>query len=382
MRDISPVYLPRIRAAIELGEYAYPYEYYAAGPSVEVIDNGVHRCVQCGDADDATCTYCENCGSINCRSHTGTERLEGDPVCTGCAVTERFFCRLGSCNRSEPVDRPARSERFLPTDRGEWGMKGVVIAAGEGTRLRPLTEDKPKGMVEVAGKPILTHCFDQLVDLGAETLLTVVGYKKEQIIEYYGDEFAGVPITYTHQREPLGIAHALLTAEEHIDDDFMLMLGDNIFRANLDDVISRQEEDRADAAFLVEEVPHDEADRYGVCDTNKYGEIVEVIEKPDDPPTNLVMTGFYTFTPAIFHACHLVQPSDRDEYELSDAIDLLIQSGRTIDAIRMDGWRVDVGYPEDRDEAERRLREAGEVPEDDDAVTAGGAGTQDADTGK
>ena len=93
VRDISPVYLPRIRAAIELGEYAYPYEYYAAGPSVEVIDNGVHRCVQCGDADDATYIYCENCGSINCGSHTRVERLEGDPVCTGCAVTERFFLR-------------------------------------------------------------------------------------------------------------------------------------------------------------------------------------------------------------------------------------------------------------------------------------------------
>jgi glucose-1-phosphate thymidylyltransferase len=68
------------------------------------------------------------------------------------------------------------------------------------------------------------------------------------------------------------------------------------------------------------------------------------------------MTGFYTFTPAIFHACHLVQPSNRDEYEISDAIDLLIQSGRTIDAIGLEGWRIDVGYPEDRDEAERRLR--------------------------
>lgn len=95
----------------------------------------------------------------------------------------------------------------------------------------------------------------------------------------------------------------------------------------------------------------------GVCDTNNYGKIVEVVEKPDDPPTNLVMTGFYTFWPAIFHACHLVQPSDRGKYELSDGVDLLIQSGRTIDAIGLDGWRIGVGYPEDRDEAEERLQE-------------------------
>jgi glucose-1-phosphate thymidylyltransferase long form len=240
-------------------------------------------------------------------------------------------------------------------------MKAVVLAAGEGTRLRPLTEDKPKALVEVDGRPILSHCFDQLIELDADELLVVVGYKKERIIDYYGDEYEGVPITYTHQREPNGLAHALLTVEEHVDDDFMLILGDNIFEANLADVVDRQREDRADAAFLVEEVPWEDASRYGVCDTNDYGEITEVIEKPDDPPSNLVMTGFYTFTPAIFHACHLVQPSDRGEYELSDAIDLLIQSGRTIDAIRMDGWRIDVGYPEDREEAERRLQEGYEV---------------------
>jgi dTDP-glucose pyrophosphorylase len=138
----------------------------------------------------------------------------------------------------------------------------------------------------------------------------------------------------------------------------MLMLGDNIFQANLEDVVSRQQEDRADAAFLVEEVVWEEASRYGVCDTNDYGEIEEVVEKPDDPPSNLVMTAFYMFSPAIFHACKLVRPSDRGEYELSDAVDLLIKSGRTIDAIPMDGWRIDLGYPEDRDEAERRLQEA------------------------
>ena len=236
-------------------------------------------------------------------------------------------------------------------------MQAVVLAAGKGTRLRPLTDDKPKGMVEVDGKPILTHCFEQLIDLGAEKLVVVVGYRKQDIISHYGDEFDGVPITYSHQREQKGLAHALLTAEEHVDEEFMLMLGDNVFDANLEDVVRRQREDRADAAFLVEEVPWEKANRFGVCKTNHYGEITEVVEKPDDPPSNLVMTGFYTFSPAIFHACKLVQPSARGELEISEAIDLLIRSGRTIDAIRLDGWRIDVGYPEDRDEAERRLRE-------------------------
>jgi glucose-1-phosphate thymidylyltransferase len=245
-------------------------------------------------------------------------------------------------------------------------MKAVVLAAGKGTRLRPLTDDKPKGMVEVDGQPILTHCFDQLVELNADELIVVVGYKKEHIIDHYGDEYRGVPITYSHQREQKGLAHALISVEEHIDDEFMLMLGDNVFDANLQDVVRRQREDRADAAFLVEEVPYDEADRYGVCVTNDYGEITEVVEKPDEPPSNLVMTGFYTFSPAIFPACHLVQPSNRGEYEISEAIDLLIRSGRTIDAIGIEGWRVDVGYPEDRDRAEALLDDEAEAVVADD----------------
>ncbi len=100
------------------------------------------------------------------------------------------------------------------------------------------------------------------------------------------------------------------------NDEFMLMLGENIFNANPQDAVNRQQEDRADAAFLVEEVPWDKVSRYGVCDTNMYGEITEVIEKPDDLPSNLMMTGFYTFSPAVFHTCYMVQPSDQDEYEI------------------------------------------------------------------
>ena len=235
-------------------------------------------------------------------------------------------------------------------------MQSVVLAAGKGTRLHPLTEDKPKGMVEVNGVPLLTHVFEQLASINVDELVVVVGYRKENIISHFGDEFQGIPITYAHQRKQEGLAHALLTAEEHIDDDFVLMLGDNVFDANLQGVVDRQRENHTDAAFLVEEVPQKEASRYGVCDTNRDGKIVDVVEKPEDPPSNLVMTGFYTFTPAIFHACKLVQPSNRGEYELSEAIDLLIESGRTIDAVRLDGWRIDVGYPEDRDRAEQRLR--------------------------
>jgi len=93
VRSITPIYVPRIRASVDLGEYAYPYEYYAAGPSRRTIDDGIRRCRQCGDDGDSTYTYCENCGSVNCTAHIETERLVGEPVCTGCAVTDRFFYR-------------------------------------------------------------------------------------------------------------------------------------------------------------------------------------------------------------------------------------------------------------------------------------------------
>ncbi len=139
-------------------------------------------------------------------------------------------------------------------------------------------------MVEVDGTPILTHCFEQLATLGADELIVVVGYRKQDIIEHYGDEFQNISITYTHQREQNGLVHGLLTAEDHIDDDFMLMLGDSIFQAKLEDVVRRQREDRPDAAFLIEEVPWEDASRYGVCDTNTYGEVTDVVEKPEDLP--------------------------------------------------------------------------------------------------
>ena len=108
-------------------------------------------------------------------------------------------------------------------------MQAVVLAAGKGTRLRPLTDDKPKVLVEVNGTPLIQDVFDNLLEAGATELVVVVGYKAEQIIDRFGDEYEGVPITYTHQREQLGLAHAILQAEPHINGPFMLMLGDNVF---------------------------------------------------------------------------------------------------------------------------------------------------------
>ncbi|WP_123532901.1 sugar phosphate nucleotidyltransferase [Halosimplex salinum] len=232
-------------------------------------------------------------------------------------------------------------------------MKAVILAAGRGTRLGALTEDRPKPLVEVDGRPLLSHGLSELADLGAEAFVLVVGYRKEAIIEHYGDEFEGVPITYVHQREPIGLADAVLQAERVVDDDFLVFNGDNVMFGNLDDVVERQGRDGVDATLLVDEVSRDEAAETGVFVTDDDGRLDAVVEKPDDPPSTRVLTGLFAFSPEIFHACHLVQPSDRGEYELTDAIDLFLRAGRRVETVPFEGSRVNVNTPADRDRAER-----------------------------
>jgi dTDP-glucose pyrophosphorylase len=222
-----------------------------------------------------------------------------------------------------------------------------------------LTDDRPKPLVEVDGRPLLSHGLDRLIDVGIEAFVLVVGYRKGEIIDHYGDEYRGRPVTYVHQREQQGLAHAVLTAEAVVDDDFLVFNGDNVIAGNLARVVERQERDDVDATLLVDEVSRDEAAETGVCLTDEAGRLTGVVEKPDDPPSTLVLTGVFAFSPEIFHACHLVQPSDRGEYELTDAIDLLLRAGRPIETVELDGWRVNVNTPADRDRAERRLRDAG-----------------------
>jgi len=236
-------------------------------------------------------------------------------------------------------------------------MEAIVLAAGRGTRLRPLTNDRPKGLVEVGDRSLLADCLDQLVSIGADRLVLVVGYEREQIVDRFGDQHRGCPITYAVQSERDGVASALLAAEEAVEDDqFLVALGDNVFRANLGAVVEAVD-GSADGAVLVEEVPADEAERYGVCRVDD-GRIEQIVEKPDDPPSNLVATGMYAFTQDVFDACRRIEPSDRGEYEISDAITEYARDN-AVAAVPLAGWRVDVGYPVDRAEAERRL--AGEI---------------------
>jgi len=225
-------------------------------------------------------------------------------------------------------------------------MQAVVPAAGEGTRLRPVTADRPKGLVEVAGKPLLSHVFGTLVGLGASEIVVVVGYRGADIRDHYGDFFGGTPLTYARQDERLGLAHALLQTEPHVDGDFLCMNGDNVCRANLDAVVDRHRETGAGVTSLVDDVSRERASEGGVFEFDG-DEVAGLVEKPDDPPSTLVPRGFYAFSERVFDACRLVTPAETGEYELTDAVDLLVYAGRRVETVPLEGWCRNVNTPAD-----------------------------------
>ncbi|MFY4812651.1 nucleotidyltransferase family protein [Haloarcula argentinensis] len=236
-------------------------------------------------------------------------------------------------------------------------MDGVVLAAGEGTRMRPLTADRPKGLVEVNGKPLLTHCFETLLSVGVDRLVVVIGYRGDDIVSHYGKQYRDTPVEYVRQDEQLGLAHALEQASTAVDGTFVMLNGDNVCRANLSDAVARHRETDASATLLVEDVSRAAAETTGVVTTDGEGRVTGLIEKPADPPSTLVTRGFFAFEPAIGHACALTLPSERGEYELPDAIDLLLSAGHRVEAVELEGWCHNVNEPGDIDTVEQRLSE-------------------------
>ncbi len=233
-------------------------------------------------------------------------------------------------------------------------MQAVVPAAGEGTRLRPLTDECPKGLVEVAGKPLLSHVFETLRGLGVSEVVVVVGYRGGDIRDHYGDTVGRMDLVCVRQEPRLGLGHALLQAEPHVDSDFVCLNGDNVCRANLGAVVERHRETDADVTSLVDEVSRERAAQGGVFEFDA-DEVVGLVEKPDDPPSTLVPRGFYAFSERIFDACRLVTPAETGEYELSDAIDLLVYAGRRIETVPLEGWCCNVNTPADRETVAERL---------------------------
>jgi dTDP-glucose pyrophosphorylase len=233
-------------------------------------------------------------------------------------------------------------------------MKAVVPAAGEGTRMRPLTADQPKGLVEVAGRPLLAHVFETLTTLGVEEIVVVVGYRGEEVETAFGRAFEGTRLRYVTQSERRGLADAVLQARPHVEEAFVLMNGDNVARADLGAVLDRHRETDADATALVEEVSRERASEGAVLVPGEE-EVAGVVEKPTDPPSQIALRGFYVLSPVAFHACELVRPGRTGERELTDAIDLLSAAGRRLETVWLDGWCHNVNTPDDRERVAAKL---------------------------
>ena len=238
-------------------------------------------------------------------------------------------------------------------------MYGVVPAAGKGTRLHPLTDETPKGLVTVDGRPLVSHVFDRLLEAGVDELVVVVGYELDRLIGHYGDAYRGLPITYVHQRDQLGLGHAVARCESVVSGPFVVCNGDNVFQRPQRTALTRARDETVDAVLVTEEVSREDATKTGVIeiDDSQVGatggsRVERVVEKPDTPPSRLSTTGWYVLPEEIFDALALLRPSNRGEYELSDAVSLLAQAGATVETVPLNGWRVNINTTEDVDRAE------------------------------
>ena len=211
-------------------------------------------------------------------------------------------------------------------------LKAVVLCAGEGTRLRPLTFSKPKHLLPVAGKPLLGHVLDALAAAGVHEVGLVVGYLAEAVQGYVGDgEQWGVTATYIRQEHPLGLGHAIKQAEGFLDGaPFLVYLGDNLLGDGITSFVDDFRAGNGDAALLLKEVP--DPRRYGVAVVDERRRVTRVEEKPAQPPSNLAIVGVYAFQPIIFDAIDSIKPSPRGELEITDAIQHLIEQDRVVKA--------------------------------------------------
>jgi len=212
--------------------------------------------------------------------------------------------------------------------------QAVILAAGEGQRLRPFTVNRPKVMLSIADKPILQYVVESLAKNGIRNIVLVVGYRKEQVFDYMGSgEQFGVDITYVTQEKQLGTAHALAQAKGVIKNEFLVLPGDNLIEA---DTIAQFATIKPEA-ILVKRV--DNPARYGVV-TIERRMVKEVVEKPEEARSNVVSTGIYAFTNEIFN---FIEP----ELDLPSALNNMIAQGYRINARETDGTWLDVIYPWD-----------------------------------
>ena len=224
-------------------------------------------------------------------------------------------------------------------------MKGLILAGGAGTRLRPITHTSAKQLVPVANKPILFYGLEHLAEAGIEDIGIIVGETRHEIMTAVGDGSRwGVRVTYVPQVSPLGLAHCVLLARDFLgDDDFVMYLGDNLLEQGVRRFVEDFEHHRGDAAaqILLRQVP--DPQRFGVATLNESGEVVRLVEKPAVPPSDLALVGVYLFDPRIHDAVRAIKPSARGELEITDAIQWLIDEGHSVRSTVLEGWWIDTG---------------------------------------
>lgn len=235
-------------------------------------------------------------------------------------------------------------------------MKGLILSGGKGTRLRPLTFTQAKQLVPVANKPVLFYGIEALRDAGIKEIGIVVGDTKEEIMEAVGDGSRwGIRVTYIDQEAPLGLAHAVLISEEFLGTEpFVMYLGDNILKSGINSLVEEFKEKRPQALILLTEVPNPQM--FGVAELED-GRIVRLVEKPKEPKSNLALVGVYMFDSHIFEAAKAIKPSWRNELEITDAIQYLVEQGYEVQPHIVKGWWKDTGKIEDILEANRLILE-------------------------
>ena len=226
-------------------------------------------------------------------------------------------------------------------------MKAIILAAGQGTRLRPVTLTMPKPLVPVANKALIEYSIDLLRDAGLCDIGIVVNSMGSPIRRQLGDGHQlGVQLEYIVQEEQRGLAHAASLAQSFIGDEpFCMFLGDNIFKDRLSELLANFPASGADAAVALIEVPDPE--RFGIAELDEsYERIKRVVEKPENPPSSLAISGVYLFRKSIFEAIRNIKPSWRNELEITDAIEWLISQGKRVQPYILQGWWIDAGKPE------------------------------------
>lgn len=232
-------------------------------------------------------------------------------------------------------------------------IKGLILSGGSGTRLRPITHTYAKQLVPVANKPVLFYGIEALVEAGVSDIgIIIAPHTGAEVREAAGDgsDF-GARITYIEQSEPAGLAHAVLTAEEYLDGSpFVMYLGDNLLRDGVPGLVERFRDESPDAMILL--TPVEDPSSFGVAELEG-GRVVRLVEKPEDPPSDMALVGVYLFSPEILEASRRLQPSARGELEITEAIQLLIDEGREVRSEVVSGWWKDTGQLVDMLEANR-----------------------------